>query len=482
MVSRATIFTGLTQRTHGFAPGNSESHPVTPGDEKVCFPNLLRKAGYRTGYFGKNHVKFESGTRNAFGRMFDKWKHIHRNPFFKKMPDGSKRHCDEIMGDHSIEFLKSQPADQPFFLYMSFNIAHAEDKDHRPGIGHFPWSKAVDGMYEDITPPRPRLDDPPVYEALPAFLKTSENRTRFHWRWDTPEKYDTNMRARFRMITGMDRIIQRVLDTLEERGMAETIKARFRVSGKVAELWHPDSGELCKLNAVQSGNEHSEIELQFGPDEAYFVVFRDSAVATAAKPAPWSKKEQQVADLSSDWKLGFSNGGSTSMNQLCSWTKLNQDSLKYHSGTATYTKKFTVTEQQLAKAGEYVIDLGQVDVIAEVRINDKNCGIAWKAPYRVNATDALRAGENKIEVTVANLWVNRLIGDQRFEDDHVWTSNTGSTARGMGLKVIPDWVINNTERPVKERKAFYAWQWPHIKKDKPLLSSGLLGPVKLIAR
>jgi len=116
------------------------------------------------------------------------------------------------------------------------------------------------------------------------------------------------------------------------------------------------------------------------------------------------------------------------------------------------------------------------------RINDKNCGIAWKAPYRVNATDALRAGENKIEVTVANLWVNRLIGDQRFEDDHVWTSNTGSTARGMGLKVIPDWVINNTERPVKERKAFYAWQWPHIKKDKPLLSSGLLGPVKLIAR
>jgi len=221
MVSRVTIFTGLMQRTHGFAPHSGDSRLVSPGDEKLCFPNVLRKAGYRTGYFGKNHAEFENGNENAFNGMFDEWEHIRRNPFFKKMPDGSERHCDEIMGDLSVDFLKSQPEDQPFFLYMSFNIAHAEDKDHRPGIGHFPWPKAEDGMYEDITPPQPRLKDPAIFDALPDVLKTSENRTRFHWRWDTPEKYDANMRARFRMITGMDRIIQRVLDTLEERGLAE---------------------------------------------------------------------------------------------------------------------------------------------------------------------------------------------------------------------------------------------------------------------
>ena len=101
-----------------------------------------------------------------------------------------------------------------------------------------------------------------------------------------------------------------------------------------------------------------------------------------------------------------------------------------------------------------------------------------KAPYRVNVADALKLGENRLK-TVANLWVNRLIGD-RFKDDHVWTTDTGSTSKGMGLKVIPDWVINNTERPEKERKAFYAWQWPHMKANKRLLSSGMLGPVKLI--
>ena len=170
------------------------------------------------------------------------------------------------------------------------------------------------------------------------------------------------------------------------------------------------------------------------------------------------------------------------MSQLRSWTNLDEERLKYHSGTATYQKTFSLSKEQLATAGEMVVDLGQVGVIAEVRVNGKNCGIAWKVPYRVNVRDALKPGENRIEVTVANLWVNRMIGDQRFRDDHVWTTETGSTAKGLGLKVIPDWVINKTERPVKERETFYAWQWSHMKEDRPLLSSGMLGPVKLIVK
>jgi len=263
---------------------------------------------------------------------------------------------------------------------------------------------------------------------------------------------------------------------------AKTIKARFRVSGKVPELWFPDTGEICAVKPSQTEGEHTEVELRFGPHEAYFVVFRDPAVSTAENPVPWSGKELRIANLSSDWKLAFSNGGSASMPQLHSWTDLEEEHLKYHSGSVIYQKIFSLSEELLAGGAERFIDLGLVDVIAEVRVNGKNCGIAWKTPYRVNVTDALKAGENKVEVTVANLWVNRLIGDQRFKDDHVWTTDTGSTAKGMGLKKIPDWVIHNTERPVEERTAFYAWQWPHMKADKPLLSSGMLGPVKLIAR
>ena len=171
MVSRATIFTGLMQRSHGFAPGNAKSRPVSLGDEKLCFPNLLRQVGYRTGYFGKNHVSFKSGTKKAFSRMFDEWAHIHRHPFFKKMPDGSQRHCDEIIGDRSVVFVQSQAEDQPFFLYMSFNIAHAEDRGSASWDWSFSMAEDRGRMYEDISPPQPYLNEPAVFDALPEFLE-----------------------------------------------------------------------------------------------------------------------------------------------------------------------------------------------------------------------------------------------------------------------------------------------------------------------
>jgi len=222
MASRATIFTGVTQRTHGFRPADSQgSASVTQKLLESSFPTRLRDSGYYTGYFGKNHVSFQGGKPAAFDRMFDKWRHLGRNPYFKTMPDGSKRHTDEVMGDESVAFLQNRPQDKPFMLNMNFNISHAEDGDHRPGIGHFPWPKAEDGLYEDITPPRPRLDDPEIYNNLPDFFKDSLNRTRYHWRWDTPEKYTTNMRALYRMITGMDRIVGRVLAELEAQGVAD---------------------------------------------------------------------------------------------------------------------------------------------------------------------------------------------------------------------------------------------------------------------
>lgn len=103
---------------------------------------------------------------------------------------------------------------------MSFNIAHAEDGDRRPGY-HFQWPATEDGLYEDIEPIRPDLDDPKYYDAAPGFLRTSMNRVRYKWRWDTPEKYRINMRAMYRMITGMDRIIGRVITALKETGQYE---------------------------------------------------------------------------------------------------------------------------------------------------------------------------------------------------------------------------------------------------------------------
>ena len=206
--SRASIFTGLYERTHGYTFGKP---PVGVTHMSKSYPALMRNAGYRTGFIGKYGIK---SFWNPELEMFDFFK-PHGHGFHEK-PDGTMRHETEVAGDRAIDFLKSNPVGKPFCLSISFNAAHAVDWDKRPGMGHYPWPKAVGGIYEDITIPAPRLSDPAIFDSQPDFLKKSMNRDRYFWRWDTPEKYQRNMKAYFRMITGIDCVIGRIRDTLKE--------------------------------------------------------------------------------------------------------------------------------------------------------------------------------------------------------------------------------------------------------------------------
>jgi len=210
--SRATLLTGLYERTHGFTFGTP---PIRKKYVSESYPAVMRNAGYRTGFIGKFGVKIEGDPQET---MFDFFKPIGRNPYFKKQPDGSLRHETELAGDRAIEFLQDNPKDNPFCLSISFNAVHAEDGDKE---NHYPWPKAVDGMYDNVEMLPPRLSDPAIFEAHPEFLKKSMNRDRYFWRWDTPEKYEKNLRAYFRMISGVDRVIGRVRQALEEQGFAD---------------------------------------------------------------------------------------------------------------------------------------------------------------------------------------------------------------------------------------------------------------------
>lgn len=214
-VGRASLLTGTYERRHLYraTPG-----PLNPELCESSYFAVLKKAGYRTGHLGKEHVNISQQSATA---MFDVRRRIGRSPFFKKQPDGSRRHETQILGDWGVEFLKEQPKDQPFCLQLSFNATHAEDGDKRPGIGHYPWPKVTDGMYEDQEMPLPVLNDPAIYEGQPEFLKKSINRQRYFWRWDTPEKYQTNMRAYFRMISGIDHVLGRLVEQLEKQGLAD---------------------------------------------------------------------------------------------------------------------------------------------------------------------------------------------------------------------------------------------------------------------
>lgn len=215
-VSRTTILTGLVGRSYG-TPSTPDA--ARPDAVETLYSDILRQKGYRTGYYGKWHAHMPKGYRRE--DHFDEFEAIGRNPFYKTQPDGSLRHETEVIVDRGIEFLRSQPKDQPFALNMWFNACHAEDGDRRPGIGHFPWPRATDGLYEDVEMYQPRLNDPAIFEAHPDFFKTTINRERYFWRWNTDQKYQTNMKAYLRMVTGIDGAIGRFLKALEDAGLSD---------------------------------------------------------------------------------------------------------------------------------------------------------------------------------------------------------------------------------------------------------------------
>lgn len=215
-VSRAVVLTGQWARTH--VQRNAVA-TVRPAALATMLPVALRAAGYRTAHFGKWHLQSPPGFDPA--AQYDVYEAIGRNPYFKTLPDGSKRHETDLVADRGVAFIREQPQDRPFLLHLWFNASHAEDNDRRPGAGHYPWPPSADGMYEDVTMPPPRLGDPAIFARLPEHLKASINRERFFWGYDTPEKYQTNLRAYFRMISGIDHAIGRVLAALEQAGLAD---------------------------------------------------------------------------------------------------------------------------------------------------------------------------------------------------------------------------------------------------------------------
>lgn len=212
--SRASFFTGLSQRTHGYNFGEPQ---VAAKYMETSYPMMLKNAGYRIGFAGKYGMSFAAP---RLKNQFDFFEPIDRNPYLKEMPDGSLRHETDLCVDAGITFIESTPAGTPFCMSISFNASHAEDNDKRPGF-HFQWPASADGLYEGLEIPPPNLADEKYFTAMPPFLQEEEglSRARYFWRWDTPEKYQTNMRAYYRMITGIDNAIARLLETLKEKGL-----------------------------------------------------------------------------------------------------------------------------------------------------------------------------------------------------------------------------------------------------------------------
>ncbi|TDI38805.1 MAG: mucin-desulfating sulfatase [Acidobacteria bacterium] len=216
--SRATILTGLYERSHRFT---FTTPPLTRKLTDQSYAAVLRDAGYHTGFVGKIGVQFEPG---AVEKMFDSYETLDRDPYFREQRDGTTRHISQIAGDKAIEFLRSLDGDKPFSLSISFNAPHAEDNDKED---HYPWPRVMDGKYDDVSVPARHLSEQSVFDSQPEFLKDSLNRERWYWRWATPDAYQKNILGYYRMISGVDHVMGRVLDEVDRLGLAENTVVVF---------------------------------------------------------------------------------------------------------------------------------------------------------------------------------------------------------------------------------------------------------------
>lgn len=242
---------------------------------------------------------------------------------------------------------------------------------------------------------------------------------------------------------------------------AETIQASFRVTGLQPELWDPATGAKQKASYQIEGM-RTKVTVNLDRFGSVFVVFR--GVAHERNHIEPTEKTQILEELSGPWQVAFQAGRgapqSATFSQLADFRGNAAPGIRYFSGVATYTKDFELPSQAV-NGGKIWLDLGQVGDLAEVWVNGKLAGAAWKPPYRVEIQNAVRQGSNHIEIKAVNLWVNRLIGDVQ---PGVTTKITFTAADGV--------IAPSAPRP---RSASMPY-----KPDAPLRPSGLIGPVTVI--
>lgn len=236
-------------------------------------------------------------------------------------------------------------------------------------------------------------------------------------------------------------------------------------------------------------------EVVAAPDGGLRLTAFQSGRYTTSSGAAAEVKVPEPIDLSRAWRVSFPAGtgapAAITLPRLESLSRNAVPGVRYFSGTATYARTLKVPAAALGEGHRVYLDLGRVEVIASVRVNGRDIGSVRKAPYRLDVTDAVHAGDNRIEVEVTDLWPNRLIGDENLpaENDYVdgeWAigerpdPQTGALKTLYAGKIVklPDWYVRGLPKPPGGRITFSTWRF--FEKGEPLLDSGLLGPVRLV--
>ncbi|SIO38911.1 Arylsulfatase A [Singulisphaera sp. GP187] len=231
-VSRATLFTGQWMSRHGNPAFQAFK---TPWAE--TYPGLLRANGYFVGHVGKWHNGTFPRANFDFGRSYG-------GTHWMTQPDGSKIHVTKKNEKDALEFLRDRPADKPFCLTLAFFATHAEDANPKQ---YLPQPESA-SLYQDVTIPVPKTATDAHFKKLPPFIANEKNegRNRWHWRFDTPERYQQYMKDYYRLATEVDATCGRVLAELAKQGVMDstlviftTDNGYFHAEHGLADKWYP---------------------------------------------------------------------------------------------------------------------------------------------------------------------------------------------------------------------------------------------------
>jgi hypothetical protein len=307
----------------------------------------------------------------------------------------------------------------------------------------------------------------------------------------------------------------------------KSYRINFRIKDMKPELWDPVSGKMTDVVIWENDKNQTSISLNLEANGSCFIVFRKKSEnnSTSIKAISLNgeniktnfyvtienqlilnkkgvykvsfqdnktitKKQDKEAEkilLNDNWNVHFQENlgapSSAHFEKLISWPVHSDSGIRFFSGTASYKKSFQLNSKQLKTNKRVFLDLGKVKNVATITVNQKKVVVIWKPPFSVDITDYCKARENELEVTVTNLWPNRIIGDKIEPEDCVWGPvrdfpyTKPAPMIGRNLQEIPQWVINKTERPSKNRITFCTMDF--FEKDTPLLASGLIGPVQI---
>jgi hypothetical protein len=225
----------------------------------------------------------------------------------------------------------------------------------------------------------------------------------------------------------------------------ERVNCTFRVAGRQPELWNPVTGEIRDAPAFRQAGGRTIVPLEFDPRGSVFVIFRKpiapNAQGVASSNYPAMKR---LGEIPAPWEVSFDPkwGGPANItfDTLVDWTNRSEDGIKHYSGTAIYRKAFVLNTLPSAQE-KLFLDLGEVHEEASVKLNGRDLGIIWARPARIDITGAARTGKNELEITVVNLWPNRMIGDASLPADQPHYTETNMLKFSAATPLFPSGLL-----------------------------------------